>query len=100
MLAHARKVMLELNLSQLQCHPDARDAMLAPASYCEPILRHLFYHMHMPHHCVHVPGAVGPLGVCVCVCVFKVLLIAIRLQFGLKLGSVNAIDSSHLMCIR
>ena len=61
--------MLELNLSQLLCHPDAHDAMLAPASYCEPILRHLFYRVHMSHHCVHVSGVVGPVCVCVCVCV-------------------------------
>ena len=36
--------MLELNLSQLQCHPDACDATLVPASYCEPTLRHVGSH--------------------------------------------------------
>ena len=38
-LINASEVMLELNLSQLQHHPDACDAMLAPASYFEPTLR-------------------------------------------------------------
>ena len=38
-LANAGDIMLELNLSQLQHHPDARNAMLVPASYCEPSLR-------------------------------------------------------------
>ena len=37
-LNKAGEVALELNLSQLQRHPDACDATLAPASYCEPIL--------------------------------------------------------------
>ena len=32
--------MLELNLSQLQHHPDAYDATLAPVSYCEPALNY------------------------------------------------------------
>ena len=36
MLTNADKVMLKLNLWQLQCDPDTCDATLAPASYCEP----------------------------------------------------------------
>ena len=39
MLINAGEVMLELNLSQLQHHPDACDTMLALASYFEPTLR-------------------------------------------------------------
>ena len=38
-LNNAGEITLELNLNQLLCHPDARNAMLVPVSYCEPILR-------------------------------------------------------------
>ena len=38
MLANTGDATLELNLSQLQCYPDARDATLVPASCCEPAL--------------------------------------------------------------
>ena len=34
-LTNAGELKLELNLSQLQHHPDARDATLGPVSYCE-----------------------------------------------------------------
>ena len=34
MVTNAGELKLELNLSQLQRHPDARDATLGPASYC------------------------------------------------------------------
>ena len=39
MLINAGKVILELNLSQLQCHPNTHNATLALASYCEPTLK-------------------------------------------------------------
>ena len=35
LLTNAGKVTLKLNLSQLKHHPEVRDAMLAPVSYCE-----------------------------------------------------------------
>ena len=39
MLTNAGEETPKLILSQLQFHPDACDATLAPASYCEPPLR-------------------------------------------------------------
>ena len=34
-VTNAGELKLELNLSQLQHHPDARDVTLGPASYCK-----------------------------------------------------------------
>ena len=42
-LTNTGEVTLELNLSRLQCHPNARDATLVPALYCEPTYKLLFY---------------------------------------------------------
>ena len=36
MLANAGDATLELNLTQLQCHPNTCDTMLVLVSYCEP----------------------------------------------------------------
>ena len=50
MLTDAGKVMLELNLSQLQCCSNARDAMLVPVLhvYCEPTLTlHMYYNVYI-----------------------------------------------------
>ena len=39
MLTNTSEVTLESNLSRLQCHPNARDATLVPALYCEPTIK-------------------------------------------------------------
>ena len=46
-LTNAGEVMVKLNLSRLQCHPDTHDVMLTPTSYCEPT--HIQVLLTVPH---------------------------------------------------